>query len=136
MPSGYSQTPLLRKLGIKEGQRLIILNAPDDYDLTLGGLPEGVDVAKRLDGILDFIQFFAVSKAELAAEFPRLKRFLAANGMLWVSWPKRSSKVETDLKESVVMETGLANGLVDVKVAAVDETWSGLKFVYRREDRP
>ena len=92
-------------------------------------------IASAPEGPLDFIQLFAASRAELEAEFPRMKQTLSQDGMLWVSWPKRSSKVETDLSDNVVREVGLDNGLVDVKVCAVDQTWSGLKFVRRLKDR-
>ena len=135
MTAGYSQTPLVRKLGIKTGQRLAVLNAPDDYPETLGQLPDAVEMVTDVDREVDFIQFFSSSRKLLEAEFPQLKWGLAQNGMLWVSWPKRSSKVETDLSENVVREIGLGNGLVDVKICAVDETWSGLKFVLRLRDR-
>lgn len=133
--AGYSQTPLIKKLGLKEGSRIIILNAPENYSQTLGELPPAVFVADTLTGPLDFIHFFTTRREALAAEFPRLKQTLAPNGMLWISWPKRSSKVETDLTEDIIRAIGLENGLVDVKVAAVDEVWSGLKFVYRLKDR-
>ena len=133
--TGYSKTPLIRKLGIKSGQRLIFLSEPDNYGETLGPLPDLAQVASGLEGTLDFIQLFAVSRAELEAEFPRLVDALARDGMLWVSWPKHSSKVDTDLSDNVVREVGLGNGLVDVKVCAVDQTWSGLKFVRRLKDR-
>ena len=132
---GYSQTPLVRKLGIREGQRLIFLNAPESYGDTLGRLPDGVVMASELDGPLDFIQFFSSRTCELEAIFPGLRESLAPDGMLWVSWPKGASKVDTDLNGNVVREIGLRNGLVDVKVCAVDDTWSGLKFVYRLKDR-
>lgn len=133
--AGYSKTPLLKKLGIKPGSRLIILNAPENYAQTLGELPENVTVAAALSGPLDFIHFFATRRDALAAEFPRLKQALDPAGMLWISWPKRAAKVETDLTEDIIRAIGLDNGLVDVKVAAVDEVWSGLKFVFRLKDR-
>ena len=90
---------------------------------------------KELEGPLDFIHFFTRKREDLEEGFPRLKRELSQKGMLWVSWPKGSSRVETDLDENVVREVGLKNGLVDVKICAVDETWSGMKFVYRLRDR-
>jgi hypothetical protein len=133
--AGYSKTPLVKKLGLKPGFRLILLNAPQNYRQTLGDLPENVIVADTLAGPLDFIHFFTTSREALAAEFPRLKQALAPTGMLWISWPKRSAKVETDLTEDIIRAIGLENGLVDVKVAAVNEVWSGLKFVYRLKDR-
>jgi hypothetical protein len=122
-------------LGIKSGAHLVILNAPEDYDETLGPLPAGVSVAPFLGGSLDIIQFFTREREALESAFPALKQALTQNGQLWISWPKRSSKVPTDLNENIVREIGLQNGLVDVKVIAVDEVWSGLKFVYRLKDR-
>jgi len=133
--AGYSKTPLVKKLGIKEGFKIAILNAPENYAQTLGELPENVIVSDTLGRSLDFIHFFSTQRDMLAAEFPRLKRMLAPAGILWISWPKRSAKVETDLTEDIIRAIGLDNGLVDVKVAAVDEIWSGLKFVYRLKDR-
>lgn len=133
--AGYSKTPLIKKLGLKAGFRLIILNAPENYEQTLGELPENVSVAHTLTGPLDFIHFFTTRRDTLAAEFLQLKQALAPAGLLWISWPKRTSKVATDLTEDIIRAIGLENGLVDVKVAAVDEVWSGLKFVYRLKDR-
>ncbi len=137
--AGYSGTPLAKKLGIKEGHRLAFVGAPPGYRALLGELPRGVtctDCADELaGGIFDVIQLFAGSRAELAAAFgPALAR-LATAGALWVSWPKRTSGVATDLDEKVVRRAGLALGVVDVKGCAVDETWSGLKFVRRLRDR-
>ncbi len=133
--AGYSGTSLVKKLGIKSGQKVLILNQPDTYAKTLGKLPAGVTLVKRFGKELDFIQFFTKELGELTANFPRLKAALAQDGTLWVSWPKKAAKVQTDLDENIVREVGLRNGLVDVKVTAVDETWSGLKFVYRLKDR-
>ncbi len=135
MSAGYSGTPLPKKLGLKSGQRIIILGAPENYDAILGDLPDGLETADSLDGIFDFIQFFTVERAEFETQFPLLKAALAQDGMLWISWPKKASKIPTDLDENIIRDTGLANGLVDVKVAAIDERWSGLKFVYRVKDR-
>lgn len=134
--AGYSGTPLVQKLGIKEGMRLAILNAPADYEDTLGSLPKGVARLSRLGKELDFIQFFSEERAKLEVKFAALKAALAHDGALWISWPKKASKAETDLDENIVRQIGLDGGLVDVKIAAVDEIWSGLKFVYRLEDRP
>jgi hypothetical protein len=133
--AGYSGKPLAQKLGIKPGQRLIILNAPDDYAATLGTLPEGIQAISRLDGQFDFIQFFTTDRTELEDRFPELKNALYPAGMLWISWPKKAARIPTDLHEDIIRNTGLANGLVDVKVCAVDNRWSGLKFVYRVKDR-
>ena len=135
-PAGYSGTPLIKKLGIKAGMRIYIQGEPEDYATTLGPLPADVVRLQRLGRELDFIHFFTKSRAALRKRLPRLKSALDYAGMLWISWPKRASKVETDLDESAVREMGLRAGLVDVKVAAVDEIWSGHKFVYRLEDRP
>ena len=135
MSTGYSERPLAAKLGIKSGSRVLILNPPPGYSELLGSLPAGVVAATTLAGAFDFGQLFTASRASLEAEFPRLMGELAKDGMLWVCWPKGSSKVETDLKEGTVREIGLRNGLVDVKVCAVDKSWSGLKFVYRLRDR-
>ncbi len=135
--AGYSGTPLIKKLGIKAGQRVLFRSAPDDYDALLGPLPADITVAKRVGKphSLDFIHVFVLTSRQLRLEFPELKTALTYAGSLWVSWPKRSSKVETDLDENVIRQIGLTAGLVDVKVAAVSEIWSGLKFVYRLEDR-
>jgi hypothetical protein len=133
--AGYSKRPLAEKLGIKSGQKIFIANAPAGYAETLGKLPDKVLVGKPLDGACDFIQFFSREKSGLESEFPRLKKKLAKTGSLWISWPKGASKVNTDLDENIVRQIGLKNGLVDVKVCAVDEVWSGLKFVFRLKDR-
>ncbi|MEW5957369.1 MAG: DUF3052 domain-containing protein [Chloroflexota bacterium] len=133
--AGYSKRSLAQKLGLKAGHKTIILNPPADYDRTLGELPPQVTVVDTLNGPFDFIQFFTKERGELEKHFPQLRAALAPDGMLWISWPKRSSKVETDLTEAVVREIGLDNGLVDVKVAAIDQIWSGLRFVYRLKDR-
>lgn len=132
--AGYSGTPLVKKLGIKEGARVFFVGAPPTYGKTLGKLT-GVSVVKTLKAPVDFIQFFTTSSRTLDAKFPALAKSLTPAGMLWISWPKRASKVETDLTEDVVRGVGLTYGLVDVKVCAVDDTWSGLKFVRRLADR-
>ncbi len=133
--AGYSQKSLAAKLGIKEGNQIAIVNGPENYAATLGKLPPAVEFSKPLRGPLDFIQFFSTDRKDLEKEFPSLKSALAQNGSLWISWPKTSSHVKTDLNENVVRAVGLRNGLVDIKVCAVDETWSGLKFVFRLKDR-
>ena len=134
--AGYSGTPLIKKLGITPGYELIFIGAPENYAELLGPLPPGTKPASRLKKDLDFIHFFTKQRGQLDKRFPSLKKSLAFTGMLWVSWPKKASKVETDLNENIIREIGLAHGLVDVKVVAIDEVWSGLKFVYRLEDRP
>lgn len=136
MPAaGYSKRPLVEKLGIKQGARAVVLNAPDGYAKWLGRLPKNTVLQNELRGPSDFIHLFVRGAEELETRFPVAKQGLEQDGMLWVSWPKGSSKVKTDLNENIVREIGLKNGMVDIKVCAVDETWSGLKFVYRVKDR-
>jgi hypothetical protein len=134
--SGYSGTPLPRKLGIKPGAKLALVNAPDRFDDTLGELPPGVVVRRRAQGDgFDVIVAFCGSSAQLDRGLPRWRVALDESGGLWIAWPKRASGIETDLGEGVVRELGLAAGLVDNKVCAIDATWSGLRFVYRLADR-
>jgi hypothetical protein len=133
--AGYSGTPLPRKLGIKPGARLGLIGAPGGFDITLGGLPPGA-VFTHARGPLDVIVAFFESRSALAHRLPALRDALDPAGGLWIAWPKRSSGVETDLGDGVVRELGLAAGLVDNKVCAIDEVWSGLRFVYRLADRP
>jgi hypothetical protein len=124
------------KLGIKPDSRLGLIYAPDGFDVTLGALPAGVVVRRRKRGPHDVIVAFFGSRAELARELPALRDALDTAGGLWIAWPKRASGVLTDVTENVVRELGLAAGLVDNKVCAIDETWSGLRLVYRLRDRP
>ena len=133
---GYSKRSLSGKLGIKEGFRIAILNPPENYTKMLGALPDGVAVVERRGSGLDLIHCFVMSRREAAGAISALKDNISSRGALWVSWPKASSGVKTDLNENVIRQIGLRSGLVDVKVCAVDETWSGLKFVYRLKDRP
>jgi hypothetical protein len=133
--AGYSGKPLVAKLGIESDARIAIVNAPRGYDRVLGKLPREVKRKTAAVGPLDFVQFFTAEKRDLERQFASLARALAPAGMLWISWPKRASGVATDLTEDVIRAIGLAHGLVDVKVAAVDEVWSGLKFVRRVKDR-
>ena len=135
MTAGYSQRSLLEKLGIKPGFEICITGAPANYEQTLGALPENVITRKRLKKNLDFIQFFVTDKIQLIDRFPTLKANMKKDGMLWISWPKKSSGVPSNVNENIIREVGLENGLVDIKVCAVDETWSGLKFVFRKSDR-
>jgi hypothetical protein len=135
MTAGYSGKSLVEKLGIKPGMRLAIIGPPSGYRTTLGALPPGVSVLASPRGTLPFIHLFTTRRSLLERRFPSLKRALAQDGALWVSWPKKSSGVATDLTEDVVREVALAGGLVDVKVCAVDEVWSGLKLVRRVRDR-
>ena len=133
--AGYSGKPLVQKLGIKSGTTIAILNAPAGYVRLLGKLPPQVTRKTTTAGTLDFIQFFTTERRDLERRFAALARSLAPAGMLWISWPKQASGVATDLTENVIRGIGLANQLVDVKVAAVDDVWSGLKFVRRLADR-
>jgi hypothetical protein len=129
-----SKKTLIEKLGIKEGFQIAILNPPQNYSGTLGQLPKRVFAKETLDGSLDFIHFFAKDRELLKIIFPALKKGLCKRGMLWISWPKKSSNIETNLNEDVVRKIGLANDLVDVKVCSIDKDWSGLKFVYKLID--
>ncbi len=133
--AGYSGTPLPKKLGIKDGSRIVLINAPRDFESELGELPDNVEFIKRPTKSLDIILFFVLTERALARDFAKLAAKITANGMMWIAWPKKSSGVVTDLSEQRVREIGLNAGLVDVKVCAIDETWSGLKFVYRLKDR-
>ena len=133
--AGYSGKSLTDKLGIKPGSRLVILAPPPGYARTLGPLPRAVVVAKTLHGAFNFIQFFTTRRTDLERRFAALARALQPAGMLWISWPKKASGLPTDITENVVREVALAGGLVDVKVCAVDDTWSGLKLVRRVKDR-
>ncbi len=131
--AGYSGTPLAKKLGIKEGLRVALHNVPSEVKAELKQALAGCRVVKT--GPLDLILFCVKSQAELQKEFFRFSRQLAPTGMIWVSWPKKSSGVVTDLGEDAVRTIGLDAGLVDVKVCAVNDVWSGLKFVIRLKDR-
>jgi len=134
--AGYSETPLIKKLGIKTGNTLMFVNEPGHYTDLLGKLPENVEVVgPDHPGPVNFIHIFADNKLSLHNFFPPCIEKLDKNGMLWVSWIKQSSRLETDIKGNDVRELGLELGLVDVKVCAVDKDWSGLKFMYRKEDR-
>ena len=132
--AGYSGTPLVKKLGIKENFKAAIMNAPPDFVRTLD-LPPGVKLSSRGPQPLDFAMLFVKSRRELENKFLLCAAKLTPAGMLWISWPKKASGVATDLTDNVVREIGLAKGMVDVKVCAVDETWSGLKLVVRKELR-
>ena len=134
--AGYSGTPLSQKLGIKPGFRVALVGAPEGFRLELGELPDGVSFLTSLASQLDLILFFTKSQSELTRNFSRLAAKLAPAGMLWIAWPKKASGVATDLADYHVRQIGLDAGLVDVKVCAVNEIWSGLKFVIRVKDRP
>jgi hypothetical protein len=135
VPAGYSGTALPRKLGFKPGMRVAFVGAPDDFAALLGDLPDGVRVLARPAPQLDLAVLFARERRELERRLPGLHAKLATAGMIWVAWPKRASKVTTDMTEDVVRDVALPRGLVDVKVCAIDDTWSGLKLVIRRELR-
>ena len=124
-----------KKLGIKQGSRIALINAPQDFESELGELPDNVEFIKRPTKSLDIILLFVLTERALARDFVKFAARLTANGMIWIAWPKKSSGVATDLSEQRVRDIGLHAGLVDVKVCAIDETWSGLKFVYRLKDR-
>jgi hypothetical protein len=130
--AGYSGTPLAKKLGLRPGMRVHYANAPDGFEQLLDQLPDDVRVLARPADRLDLVVLFVRERRQLERRLPGLQRRLDSAGMLWVAWPKRASKVPTDVTEDVVREIALPRGLVDVKVCAIDETWSGLKLVTRR----
>jgi hypothetical protein len=130
--AGYSGTPLPRKLGIKPGHRLALLGAPDGFELEL---PEDVSVRRRAGGKADVILTFHTERTELEDRLPKLRAMMEPAAGLWIAWPKRASKVPTDITEDVLREIALPTGLVDNKVCAVDETWSGLRLVIRKQHR-
>lgn len=133
--SGYSGTPLARKLGIKPGFRVRTTAAPADYAELLHPVPADVTISPAIRSRIDLSHIFTRSATELAAALPRLMRGIHPDGAIWVSWPKKSSNVSSSVDENTIRELALPLGLVDVKVCAVDETWSGLKLVIRRELR-
>jgi hypothetical protein len=135
MPAGYSGTPLPKKLGIADGTRVMLLAAPDGFDGTLGELPGGVDVVRTARGRADVIVAFFDRRRELEGRIERLERAIFPDGGLWIAWPKRSSGLPTDMGDDVVREIALPRGLVDNKVCAIDDTWTGLRLVWRRELR-
>jgi hypothetical protein len=134
---GYSKTPLIQKLGIKEGYTIQAINAPIKYSDFFEALP--VNVTIKPEGIfkeeLDFIHLFSISFRELESGFTMAKKNLKKTGILWISWPKKSSKIDSELDKFCILDYGLRNGLVDTKVAAIDKTWSGHKFMFRVENR-
>lgn len=133
--SGYSGTPLARKLGIKEGSRVTIVGAPGGFADLLDPIPDGVRIARRLGRDADVIVAFHTKRAVLERRFDRLRAAMHDAGGLWIAWPKRASGVVTDITEDVVRDVALAKGLVDNKVCAIDATWSGLRMVVRVKDR-
>jgi hypothetical protein len=133
--AGYSGTPLAKKLGIASGSRVLARNAPDDYLELLSPLPEAVVFARRLSAQTDLVHLFVRGRSTLSAELQALRRALRADATLWVSWPKKASKQPTDIDEQAIRDLALPLGFVDVKVCAIDATWSGLKLVVRKELR-
>ena len=134
--AGYSGTPLVQKLGVKVGHKVSLVKAPAGFKQELGPLPEEARFTSAQQSPLQVVLLFVKSRADLESQFGELARRLEPAGMLWVAWPKKASGVATDLTENVVREVGLQAGLVDIKVCAVNEVWSGLKFVIRVKDRP
>jgi hypothetical protein len=135
MPTGYSGTPLPKKLGITEATRVAVIGAPSEYKALLGHLPAGVELGASLSQKTDLVHVFVTQREDLAVHLKRLRRKLRDDAAVWVSWPKRASKVATTVTENVVRELALPLGFVDVKVCAVSEVWSGLKLVVRKELR-
>lgn len=130
--AGYSDTPLFQKLGLQESMRVIFTHMPKELSPVFESAPG--ERHARFTGEFDYVHLFTITEKELVSEFATAKKFLKANGMVWISWPK-AGKLGTNLNENMIRKIGLELGLVDVKVAALDETWSGLKFVYRLKDR-
>jgi hypothetical protein len=133
--AGYSGTPLPKKLGINEGARVALLHAPAGFAITLGELPPGVAVTSRLGKAHDVIVAFVDARTHLEKAAPALEKAVFPDGAVWVAWPKKASKVPTDITEDIVRDVFLPRGLVDVKVCAIDDVWSGLKLVWRKELR-
>lgn len=133
--AGYSGTPLPQKLGIKPGLMVVTINAPANYRRLLGQLPDHVNFSNRVTANSMFVHLFTSKRNELQRRLSILRNKLSDNGAVWVSWPKKSSGISTDVTEDVIREIALPLGFVDIKVCAVDETWSGLKLMIRRENR-
>jgi hypothetical protein len=134
--AGYSGTPLVKKLGIEPGDRLYVAHAPEGF---LGGdldVPDGVELVKRATPPVDVALVFVTKRADLEKHWPSVTKALVADGSFWVAWPKKASRVPTDMTEDVVREVALPGGLVDNKVCAVNDVWSGLRLVVRKENRP
>jgi hypothetical protein len=135
MNAGYSGTPLAKKLGFKSGAHVCAIGAPANYRKLLAPLPAGVTFTVRIAKTCDVVHVFTASRAELAKILAACRKNLAPEAAIWVSWPKKAAKVPTDITEDTIREISLPLGLVDIKVCAVDETWSGLKLVLRKELR-
>lgn len=130
--AGYSGTPLVKKLGIKSGMTVALVGAPEQFEKLLKGLPKDVKLVRGGTAAVDLLMWWPASSNDLAARVKKIDTRLAPGGSVWIAWAKKASGVKTDLSDRVVRETGLANGLVDYKVCAIDETWSGLKFARRK----
>ena len=135
MTAGYSGTPLPRKLGLRPGARIAILHAPDGFEKAIEPLPHGATLLRRVSADVDVMIFFTEQQKELRDRFDRLVDSVKPDGMLWICWPKKASKRQTDLTEDRIRAIALEGGVVDVKVCAIDEVWSGLKLVRRTRDR-
>jgi hypothetical protein len=133
--AGYSGKPLTQKLGIKPGFRIFVCDAPKAYPDIVGELPDGASIASRLKAPLDMIHLFATKAGGLKGKLESCRAAIAPDGVVWVSWPKKASGVATDLSDAVVRDVALPLGLIDIKVCAIDEAWSGLKFVIRSNQR-
>ena len=133
--AGYSGTPLPQKLGIKANANVALINAPANYRKLLGVAARGVEFSSAAKAGCEFVHFFTTQRSELEKQLPQLRTKLANTGMIWISWPKKSARVPTDITEDVIRTVALPLGFVDVKVCAVDETWSGLKLMIRKENR-
>jgi hypothetical protein len=133
--AGYSGTPLPQKLGIKPGLMVVTINAPANYRRLLGQIPDSVTFSERLKSGSSFVHLFTSRRSEMQKKMSILRDKISDNGAVWVSWPKKSSGISTDVTEDVIREIALPLGFVDIKVCAVDETWSGLKLMIRRENR-
>lgn len=134
-PAGYSGTPLAKKLGVRESSSVVALGAPEGYRDLLAPLPDGVEFGSQVTGSTDVVHLFVTQSAELAGELAVLRQAIRPDATVWVSWPKKASKVPTDITEETIREMALPLGFVDVKVCAVTEVWSGLKLVIRKELR-
>ena len=133
--AGYSGKPLVQKLGIKTGMKLLLVNSPENYEQLLDGLPENTVQVKDKTSTVDFIHIFVKKISELEAFLPQSRKRLAQDGMIWISWYKKSSGIPTDVTEDIIRATAFPLGLVDVKVCAVDDQWSGFKLVIRKINR-
>jgi hypothetical protein len=133
--AGYSGTPLLAKLGITEGDAAAFLNAPEHFGELLGPLPDGVSPRDHVRSACDVVVYFVTARRTFEQRLTALRRAIEPDGMLWIAWPKRASGVATDMTEDVVRAVALPTGLVDTKVCAIDDTWSGLRLVVRKELR-